>query len=462
MTDFVAHCLREEFVIPQDRRRPTLDLPCDDPQRWSRIEAAFAAPVQSAGTLRESIHSYIDDVKWLRSPELTGLQRALTDCGDDVTEAFFDHILPSVIKCALALPSLVPETGVTMLHQGETACLTLDRGLVCSLLANMFLCTFTREATGCAHERHMARLLVRTIPSEVAKLRMFINYFQRTCGTNLPGSIKMYRQHSERTQESWAGDATPMQPIEVAEMHASLSGSEGCLLADFANKFIGGGVLSGGSVMEEIKFSAWPELCVSMLVCPCIQRSEAVVIVGAEQFSKFTGYGGSLRYAGDSIDGLRAEDGSCLTAVAAMDALDGRGLPFTLALQLRPELMARELNKASAAFAPSDDRAKHLWRKVATGNWGCGVFGGMVELKSVLQWMACSRADRAMVYFPFEQPIGDRLASLATKLVEAGATVGMVWKGLERLGADTKLVVSLQDKRGRGIYEELLRLTLES
>ena len=28
---------------------------------------------------------------------------------------------------------------------------------------------------------------------------------------------------------------------------------------------------------------------------------------------------------------------------------------------------------------------------IATGNWGCGAFGGDVELKSLLQWIAASQ-----------------------------------------------------------------------
>lgn len=34
-----------------------------------------------------------------------------------------------------------------------------------------------------------------------------------------------------------------------------------------------------------------------------------------------------------------------------------------------------------------------MLRPVATGNWGCGVFGGDPEFKSLLQWMAASRAN---------------------------------------------------------------------
>ena len=40
-------------------------------------------------------------------------------------------------------------------------------------------------------------------------------------------------------------------------------------------------------------------------------------------------------------------------------------------------------------------------RGFATGNWGCGVFGGDPQLKSLQQWAAASMGGRAVVYFPF-------------------------------------------------------------
>jgi hypothetical protein len=47
---------------------------------------------------------------------------------------------------------------------------------------------------------------------------------------------------------------------------------------------------------------------------------------------------------------------------------------------------------------------------IATGNWGCGVFGGNLELKSLLQWLAASQAGRPyMLYFSFQDPRAKRL-----------------------------------------------------
>ena len=52
------------------------------------------------------------------------------------------------------------------------------------------------------------------------------------------------------------------------------------LQVDFANKYIGGGVLGEGCVQEEIRFVICPELIVSLLFTEVLDRNEAVVITG--------------------------------------------------------------------------------------------------------------------------------------------------------------------------------------
>ena len=51
--------------------------------------------------------------------------------------------------------------------------------------------------------------------------------------------------------------------------------------ADFANKFIGGGVLGGGCVQEEIRFMINPEMILSRLFTEMLERNECLVMTGA-------------------------------------------------------------------------------------------------------------------------------------------------------------------------------------
>lgn len=44
------------------------------------------------------------------------------------------------------------------------------------------------------------------------------------------------------------------------------------------------------STQEEIRFVICPELIVGMLICPAMRADESIQIVGAERYSKYTGW----------------------------------------------------------------------------------------------------------------------------------------------------------------------------
>jgi len=67
--------------------------------------------------------------------------------------------------------------------------------------------------------------------------------------------------------------------------------------------------------------------------------------------------------------------------------------------QLSTKCLQRELNKAYCGFRP--DPSEQLCT-VATGNWGCGAFGGNPGVKFLIQLMAASEAKRPIFYFTFD------------------------------------------------------------
>jgi len=56
---------------------------------------------------------------------------------------------------------------------------------------------------------------------------------------------------------------------------------------DFANRYIGGGVIRSGCVQEEIRFLVCPELILSRLFVEELDSNEVAVITGAEMFSTY-------------------------------------------------------------------------------------------------------------------------------------------------------------------------------
>jgi len=67
--------------------------------------------------------------------------------------------------------------------------------------------------------------------------------------------------------------------------------------------------------------------------------------------------------------------------------------------QLSSRRLKRELNKAFCGFCRDASEQRCT---VATGNWGCGAFGGDPGVKFLIQLMAASLAERPIFYFTFD------------------------------------------------------------
>ena len=116
-----------------------------------------------------------------------------------------------------------------------------------------------------------------------------------------------------------------------------------------------------------------------------------------------------------------------------MDALVFRGQP--LEYQFRPDALQREINKAYVTFCAMESgnivAPQENPEPVATGNWGCGAFGGDRELKAMIQWIAASESGRAMLYFTFKDKfLSEPLQNIANALLSANVTVGTLYRAI--------------------------------
>lgn len=158
---------------------------------------------------------------------------------------------------------------------------------------------------------------------------------------------------------------------------------------------------------------------------------ESILITGAEQFSSYTGYGGRFKYTGPYTDTNPIDERKrrCVSIVA-IDAI-----PFSYSdpVEFHRQSVTRELNKAYSGFScriTRDDPDKGHMAQIATGNWGCGAFGGDKYLKTLIQWLAASRAGRDVKYFTFtkDQEFSQRQTQLAEKLRDQNVTVGTLYQ----------------------------------
>ncbi|KAF8818150.1 poly(ADP-ribose) glycohydrolase [Cardiosporidium cionae] len=268
------------------------------------------------------------------------------------------------------------------------------------------------------------------------------------------------------TQEEWKSCTRPLQEIHMEEA-GFIEEAEECLQTDFANKYIGGGVLTHGYLQEEIRFLAYPENLVTLLFTERMSDAESIITVGAERFSDFTGYAHTFQFSGISKKEATTSSFSTLPPIDGRNrpALDDRHrLPVHLTAfdalqnprknQYTMTGLLRELRKSFCAFSGDPfeipEKGASLM-PVATGNWGCGAFRGDPQLKGLIQWLAASAVGRSVRYFPVKNKEITSLASICEALCQISSppTVGEAFGHLK-----DALEVYLEQRQKRSFSRE--------
>uniref|UniRef100_A0A4X1VEH4 poly(ADP-ribose) glycohydrolase n=1 Tax=Sus scrofa TaxID=9823 RepID=A0A4X1VEH4_PIG len=348
-------------------------------------------------------------------------------------EHLYQSILPDMVKIALCLPNICTQP-IPLLKQKMNHSITMSQEQIASLLANAFFCTFPRRNAKMKSEYssypdiNFNRLFEGRSSRKPEKLKTLFCYFRRVTEKKPTGLVTFTRQSLEDFPE-WERCEKPLTRLHVTYEGTIEGNGQGMLQVDFANRFVGGGVTSAGLVQEEIRFLINPELIVSRLFTEVLDHNECLIITGTEQYSEYTGYAETYRWARSHEDRSERDDWQRRgTEIVAIDALHFRRYLD----QFVPEKIRRELNKAYCGFLRPGVSSENL-SAVATGNWGCGAFGGDARLKALIQILAAAAAERDVVYFTFgDSELMRDIYSMHTFLTERKLTVGEVYKLLLR------------------------------
>ncbi|KAI9356196.1 hypothetical protein DFJ73DRAFT_823320 [Zopfochytrium polystomum] len=371
--------------------------------KWPLVQRALAGPFENPEDLEAAISAYISPGSGKR---FSGLAHFFLDLHPN-TKDLFGTVIPAIAEAALCLPRLFPNS-IPVLAAGCNASVTLSHRQILCILANAFFCTFSQNFYGSLPYINFLNLFAGAPKSGLcsslneAKLHGLFEYFKRRTDSCPEGSVTFHRRYlaAEQLPKWTALRTTRLARCEVRSTGRIEDEGRGMIQMDFANKFIGGGVLGKGAVQEEILFIINPELIASRLFVEELQPSEALFMIGSERFSHYTGYSKTFEWSGSYYDTApRDFQGRLMTEIVAIDALlflEGDDLQFR-----RPAIL-RELNKAYSGFLPSEVSCFSESTPIATGNWGCGAFNGDPELKFLIQLIAASAANRRLVYFTFE------------------------------------------------------------
>ncbi|XP_059373391.1 poly(ADP-ribose) glycohydrolase-like [Carassius carassius] len=399
--------------------------------RWELIRTALERECKSSLDIKDAILSYniVHAKRW----DFTALNYLCTEgMENDEVQHLFNVTLPKMMKLVLNTPKICTQP-IPLLKSRMNQSLTMSQEQIACLLANAFFCTFPRRNSRRSEyanypEINFYRLFEGSSLRKIEKLKTLLCYFKRVT-ESMPTGLVTFTRQSLSVFPKWESSKKQLTRLHITCKGTIEDEGYGMLQVDFANRLVGGGLTGMGLVQEEIRFLINPELIISRLFTEALDSDECLIITGTEQYSKYSGYAESFKWKASHKDEI-PRDGwqrRC-TEIVAMDALRYRNFME----QFQPEKMTRELNKAYCSFMRPAANPENL-SAVATGNWGCGAFGGDTQLKALLQLMAASEAGRDVAYFTFgDEELMRDVHSLYKFLKDKFVTVGTLYSHLKQ------------------------------
>lgn len=332
----------------------------------------------------------------------------------------FDYLKNSLV---LKIDELFKEKYIPILKTGENSENIFTRKQVALLFLLSFLDVLFVEGRKNMNYFNIGYLLIKKHEVAVQFGRSFLNYLTvigKWISENNPileEQIIFKRNSINSMEYLYNQDTTKETKLcqLMMDTKESLFNGKASYCVDFANKYIGGGVLNCGCVQEEILFCIDPEAIVSLYFMEVMSDNDAIGIYNTIQYSNYKGYGYSFTYDGCAID-FKDDKNNKKHRIIAIDAISLRYSYnfFFSSNKTSSQDINRDIHKAYVGFSLAN-LDNSIEKTISTGNWGCGAFGGNHELKFIQQWIAASFAgiDR-LDYYTF----GDKEAVLVAKFYD--------------------------------------------
>lgn len=215
--------------------------------RWNLVkEALTASPITDSHKLEEAIKKYTSkkDLSFKALHQLFD-----DDFSEDDSALFFESVLPKMIELALRLPELI-KSAIPFLKKETNHTLSLSQEQAACLLTNAFFCTFPgrKWKTASFPEINFYRLYGCAGDHVVEKLKCILHYFKRVCEDMPNGVLTFQRRFIKKDNFPDFEQST----LKLSSVKVTMSADQrieegtGMLQVDFANRFLGGGVLGWG------------------------------------------------------------------------------------------------------------------------------------------------------------------------------------------------------------------------
>jgi poly(ADP-ribose) glycohydrolase len=362
-------------------------LPNKFPEIWENTKKMFSIEIKSINELNNLF--YRGKAKFFEE-----LEKSFPEDGEK-----FLKVYKNISKLVLDMKDIFPDGEIEILKSKTTDKIILTRKEVALIFVLGFFDIFGLdvEKLNISINYNFFNVTNSSSGPSFAKGRSFINYMTvigKWLEENNPilnEKITYLRENKQVDIENFK-NIQKLCDIEIIEQ-GSMFNTEAKFCIDFANKYIGGGALSGGCVQEEILFAVEPEAIVSMFLMEVMDDNDAIRIDNLIQYSNYSGYAFSFKYEESAI---KDEQNLIRHNIIAIDAV------CSYSGGVDKESIKRDLIKAYVGFnlINFDDKdVAKMPKTISSGNWGCGAFGGDYELKFIQQWLAATYAGVEKLYY---------------------------------------------------------------
>jgi len=370
-------------------------------------------------------------------------------------DSFLAGTVPVMVEVVQMAPKLF-NNGMKSLHRSPKHRCRFSRQEIFCLHCLAFFGLSSPRALGGGELDYLPYLELEE-PDVLASLLTYLHAMASGAASRLYEQVEfILRSPNEKTLSEWThwrALQTPLKDFNVMPEHRRIEQhARGCLQAMPAAFALRGRAAADASGQEALRACLSPEIMVLPLIVQRLIRNEAVVVVGAEQYSVCEGVR-QLRYLAAFQDPSRSQQrrGPVLVALDAQGpgeraARQRGGAPLNLreAEQREADPAMEELLRAYTAFRGDPLEDPRALRAVACENWGGSGGRSEYELQALMQWAAASETGRSLEYYPRELDAED-VKALNSFIAEV-RRLGDV--GVGRLLAATVSAVSNPRRRG--------------
>jgi poly(ADP-ribose) glycohydrolase len=328
---------------------------------------------------------------------------------------FFNYTLKGIFKLALSFNKFCKN--INILNQNCNNTIQLNRLQIAILLSNSFLCLYKPNNGEFSYmnfdklygnkqtnmynlknfEDYMKSLALDEtkygdiddrFKIKLEKLKFMNNYFYKFLllseNNNFWNSICTFERKCIPFNSDILSNNNILSNINIISQGGIEDSNDNIIKVNFANKYIGGGVLNSGCVQEEILFLTYFELIVTCIIAPRMKDNESILMYNMYKYSDYSDYGFNTKFLNNKIEHI----GNFLS----IDSINYNGK--NTIFQFSKKEILRELYKCYIGF-------NNNFNTIATGNWGAGMFKSNVELKFLIQLLSASLNNKNLEYYTF-------------------------------------------------------------